>query len=61
MRFHVRKSVSELGPALWRIWDSTQRQFVFTTTREALAENCARRFEQAAVAELFGAADGSWR
>jgi hypothetical protein len=61
MRFQVRKSISELGPALWRVWDCTQRQFVFTTTREATAESYARVFERAGQAEAVQRMEaGSW-
>jgi hypothetical protein len=60
-RFVVRRSVSDLQYCLFKVWDTTQRQFVFTTTREATAESYARVFEQAHVADLFGAESGAWR
>jgi hypothetical protein len=61
MRFVIRKSVSDLGVQFFKVWDTTQRQFVFTTTREATAESYARVFERAGQAEAVQRMEaGTW-
>lgn len=60
-RFVVRRSVSDLQYVLFSVWDTTQRQFVFTTTREATAESYARVFERAGQAEAVRRMEnGAW-
>lgn len=60
-RFVVRKATSDLGYVYWRLWDTAERRFVLTTTREAEAESCARRLDRAARAEAVHRAEaGTW-
>jgi hypothetical protein len=60
-RFVVRRTVSDLQYCLFKVWDTTQRQFVFTTTREATAESYARVFERAGQAEAVQRMEsGAW-
>ncbi len=62
MRFVIRKSVSDLGFQFFKVWDTTDRRFVFATTRQTDAESYARRFEMAFHADLRqGAEVGAWR
>ena len=58
-RFQVRPSHSELGPTLYRVFDTQQGRFVAIFTRAQLAENCALRWEQDARAELFAPAEAA--
>jgi hypothetical protein len=61
MRFQVRAAHSEIGPTLYRIFDTRDGRFVAVFTRDVQAKNAAQIFEQAHVADLFGAESGAWR